>query len=44
LVNAIKNILIDDDFRKKLEQNAVNYPYTKELVIKEFEALVEKMV
>ena len=44
LANAIKNILIDDDFRKKLEQNAVNYPYTKELVIKEFEALVEKLV
>jgi glycosyltransferase involved in cell wall biosynthesis len=43
LANAIEHILIDEKFRKGLERNAVNYPYTKELVAKEFEALVEKV-
>lgn len=43
LANAIEHILIDEEFRKGLERNAVNYPYTKELVAKEFEALVEKV-
>ena len=43
LANEIEHILTDVRFREKLEQNAVNYPYTKELVVKEFEMLVEKL-
>lgn len=44
LANEIEHILTDEKFREKLEQNAVNYPYTKELVVKEFEMLVEKLL
>ena len=44
LANAIERVLIDDVFRKKLEQNALNYPFTKEVVVGEFEALVDKML
>jgi glycosyltransferase involved in cell wall biosynthesis len=44
LANAIEHVLIDEEFRRKLEQNAVNYPFTKEVVVAEFEALVDKML
>lgn len=43
LASTIEQVLVDINFRKELERNAVNYPYTKEFVVKEFETLVEKL-
>ena len=41
LANTIEHVLVDEDFRQKIENNAMHYPYTKRVVSKEFETLVE---
>ena len=43
IADAIELLLKDDSYRHKLEQNAVKYPFTKEVVIKEFDDLVQKL-
>lgn len=43
IADAIELLLKDENLRRKLEQNAVKYPFTKEVVIKEFEDLVQKL-
>lgn len=42
-VEAIKDVLTDDAFRNKLETNAANYPFTKEIVVREFDQLMKKL-
>lgn len=43
IADAILLVLHDDSLRHRLEQNAVNYPFTKQSVVKEFDQLIEKL-
>ena len=43
IADAIEILLKDENYRHKLEKNAVKYPFTKEVVIKEFDDLVQKL-
>ena len=43
LAEAIVLLAKDDELRSRLEQNAINYPYTKESIIKEFDELIDKL-
>ena len=43
IADAIEQLLKEENLRRKLEQNAVKYPFTKEVVIKEFDDLVQKL-
>ena len=44
--NLAETILLlakNETLRHQLERNAVNYPFTKEKIIKEFDELIEKL-
>lgn len=44
LAEAIEMVLTDDALRHKLERNALNYPYTKEKIVAEFNSMIEKLL
>lgn len=43
IADAIRRVLTDDEFRHRLETNAARYRFTKDSVVGEFDALVEKL-
>lgn len=43
LADAIMLIAENNELRCRLEQNARNYPYTKEKILKEFDELIDKL-
>lgn len=44
MAQAICEIAENENLRKKLETNAVKYPFTKTMVVNEFDALVESLL
>lgn len=43
LADAIMLLANDEALRHRLEQNAYNYPYTKDVIVQEFDKLIEKL-
>lgn len=43
LAKAIINVLCNEDLRKQLEENAKKYPFTKDIVVTEFNSCLEKL-
>lgn len=44
MAQAIYEIAVDEELRKKLENNAIKYPFSKTMVVNEFDALVESLI
>lgn len=44
IADAIWQVLADDELRHGLEKHAVKYPFTKEAVVAEFDALIKKLL
>lgn len=43
IAEAIMLLAENNELRSRLEQNAINYPYTKESIVKEFDELIDKL-
>lgn len=44
LADAIVRVLTDEQLKHNLEKNAAKYPFTKESIVAEFDALIEKLI
>ena len=44
LAETIMKVLTDKQLKHKLEKNATKYPFTKEFVVAEFDALIENLL
>lgn len=44
IAQAICDIIADNDFRKRLEENALRYPFTKQQVVDEFDNMVNALL
>lgn len=44
LADAIIRVITDEQLKSLLEENAIRYPFTKEVIIQEFDAMIEELI